>query len=51
MVNSHLADGFGNLLSRTIALATKKDISLTDDIAVCNPDIRQIIEEKAALVT
>lgn len=41
LVNSHLADGFGNLISRVIALATKKEIALSADISLCSEDVKQ----------
>jgi methionyl-tRNA synthetase len=41
LVNSHLADGFGNLLSRVITLATKKEIVLSSDISQCSDAIKQ----------
>jgi len=40
MVNSHLADGFGNLLSRVITLANKKEIKLSDDLNSCSEEIK-----------
>ena len=40
MVNSHLADGFGNLLSRVITLANKKEIKLSDDVNSCSEEIK-----------
>jgi methionyl-tRNA synthetase len=40
MVNSHLADGFGNLLSRVITLANKKEIKLSDDLNICSEEIK-----------
>lgn len=40
MVNSHLADGFGNLLSRVITLANKKEIKLSDDLSLCSQEIK-----------
>lgn len=45
LVNSHLADGFGNLLSRVIALATKKEITLSNDITLCSDTIKQHIAD------
>ncbi len=46
MVNSHIADGFGNLLSRVIALANKKELTLHADISACTPAIRALLEEQ-----
>ena len=45
IVNSHLADGFGNLLSRVITLAGKKDIVLEDDILLCSSNTVDILRE------
>lgn len=50
MVNSHLADGFGNLLSRVITLANKKEITLSDDLSICSQEIKDtLIQYKATI--
>ena len=51
MVNSHIADGFGNLLSRVIALANKKEIKLSDDRTVCSANILAMLTEHENTLT
>lgn len=50
LVNSHLADSFGNLLSRVIALANKKEVALVDDLSVCSNSIHAMLEEQEKII-
>lgn len=45
MVNSHLADWFGNLLSRVITLANKKEVKLSHDLSLCSEGIKNKLNE------
>jgi methionyl-tRNA synthetase len=51
MVNSHLADGFGNLLSRVITLANKKEIKLSDDLSICSEEIKNSLTQYEATIS
>ncbi len=51
LVNSHLADSFGNLLSRVITLANKKEVALVDDVSVCSTSIHTMLQEQEKIIT
>lgn len=50
LVNSHLADSFGNLLSRVITLANKKEVALVDDVSVCSIDVHTMLQEQEKII-
>lgn len=43
IANSHLADSFGNLLSRVITLANKKEVALVADRSICSPEVQEML--------
>lgn len=51
IVNSHLADGFGNLLSRVLTLANKKEISLLANYPITEQHIASQVQNLQTKIT
>lgn len=51
LVNSHLADGLGNLLSRVITLASKKEVKLSDDESLLDDEMKDKLKEFTTIIS